>query len=82
MAYVSAEPVALVVHVHVDVTETFTTAIVHGEVSGVWAQGVGTAKRHPHDKSNPLLGGDLAIARALIELGLELEASALKEAGA
>jgi len=80
--YQTTYPVALVAQIHVDVTETFTTAIVSGTVEGAWVQGVGSAKRHPHDKVDSLIGQDLAVSRALIEFGLELEAKALKEAGA
>lgn len=44
-------------------------------------QGVGRAIRHPDDPANWQLGADLATARALIDLGQNLERDALRRAG-
>ncbi len=63
--------------IHVDITEEFTTAVLVGEFEGVTVGGLGTAKRNPCDSPNSQIGANLALSRALIDLGLELERQTL-----
>ncbi len=71
-------PQVLVAQLHVDITEQFTTAVVQGSVNGVEVGGLGTAKRNPCDSPNRQIGANLALSRALIDLGLELERQTLE----
>lgn len=66
--------------VHVDITRDFTTVVITGILDGNQFEGLGTAKRSPHDKYNEQVGTDLALSRALIDAGLELERRALERA--
>jgi len=68
-------------YVHVDMTKTFTTAVVTVEQGGAEWTGIGTAKRARGDKYDEPTGTTLATARAFRSLAEELEAEAGKLSG-
>lgn len=64
------------VSVHVDASKEFTTAVILLNVNGTPVHGLGVAKRNRQDDYNEEIGFSLAIARALIDAGDNLEQTA------
>jgi len=65
---------------HVDISfdedETHTHATVRAQRGGETLTALGDAYRNPKDKSQPMIGEEIAAARGLIALGTELLQSA------
>lgn len=67
------------VFVHVDATMEFTTATIVLDVDGASVCGLGVAKRNRTDEYDAKIGYSLAVARALIDAGDDLEQVAYGE---
>ncbi len=66
--------VTLSIHIVEDETETVATAILH--LRGEHFEAKGRARRNPVDPSKPVIGEELAIARALRVLESDITAAA------
>jgi len=66
------------IHVDIRIDEDETNTLVYAELNlrGDHFEAVGRAKRNPHDRPIPLVGEELATARALGNLALQVMESA------
>jgi len=53
------------IHVHIDEDEDQTLAFLELNLRGEHFEATGRAKRNPHDRPMPVIGEELAVARAL-----------------
>lgn len=66
--------VTLSIHILEDETETVATAVL--DLRGEHFEARGTARRNPIDPSKPVIGEELAIARALRKLEADITEAA------
>lgn len=69
-----AKEVTLSIHLAEDETNTVATAVL--DLRGDHFEAVGTARRNPSDPAKPVIGEELAIARALRTLEAQITESA------